>query len=285
MQPASSTTTEFAMISRNPSSDRAPLPINHALVIEDSPSAADQLARYFSELGVRSSIVMQGSQAIVQALELHPQVIVLDILLPDRSGWDVLQALKSDPRTAHIPIVIISVVDEKLQGQNMGAAAYMVKPISRKQFQAALYSVFPDKSTTAPHLSAPSRPATSTDAALILIAEDNEDNIGMLSEYLLNKGYRCIVARNGTEAIERARTAHPDVILMDVQMPVMDGLEATRHIRQTADLAHVPIIALTALAMPGDRERCLASGANDYLSKPVGLKHLNQLIESHLLHP
>jgi len=125
---------------------------------------------------------------------------------------------------------------------------------------------------------------------LILLAEDNEDNINTLLDYLQVKGYRVIVARNGHEAIERAREKRPDVILMDIQMPGMDGLEATRHIRADADastglstgLAAVPIIALTALAMPGDRERCLEAGANEYLSKPVSLRGLVKVIETQL---
>jgi len=116
---------------------------------------------------------------------------------------------------------------------------------------------------------------------LILIAEDNEDNISSISDYLLLKQYRVIIARHGAEAIERAKEERPDIILMDIQMPVMDGLEAIQHLRVDTDfdLKNVPIIALTALAMPGDKERCLAAGANEYLSKPVPLKKLVQMIE------
>jgi CheY-like chemotaxis protein len=94
-----------------------------------------------------------------------------------------------------------------------------------------------------------------------------------------------VVARNGTEAIARAREARPAIVLMDIQMPGMDGLEATRRIRTIDDLVDLPIIALTALAMPGDREHCLAAGANDYLSKPVSLRGLAALIETHLSIP
>jgi PAS domain S-box-containing protein len=118
---------------------------------------------------------------------------------------------------------------------------------------------------------------------LILLAEDNQHNIDMISNYLLlSKGYRVTVARNGREVLERAREERPDLILMDIQMPEMDGLEAIRRIRADADLADVPIIALTALAMSGDRERSLAAGANDYLSKPVRLKCLVEAIETQI---
>jgi CheY-like chemotaxis protein len=117
---------------------------------------------------------------------------------------------------------------------------------------------------------------------LILLAEDNEDSINTFSDYLLAKGYRVVVARDGAEAIARSREERPDLILMDIQMPGMDGLEATRRIRADADPATVPIIALTALAMPGDYERCLEAGANEYLSKPVSLKGLVRVIEVQL---
>jgi CheY-like chemotaxis protein len=114
---------------------------------------------------------------------------------------------------------------------------------------------------------------------LILLAEDNESSIRTVSDYLHAKNYRVVVARNGSEAIELARQERPEVILMDIQMPGMDGLEATRRIRDEAGLSKIPIIALTALAMRGDREKCLAAGANDYMSKPCSLKKLVEMIE------
>jgi signal transduction histidine kinase len=117
---------------------------------------------------------------------------------------------------------------------------------------------------------------------LILLAEDNEANIVTVSSYLKAKGYRLLVAKNGREAIALARDERPNLILMDIQMPKMDGLEAIQQIRHTADTVNVPIIALTALAMPGDRDRCLAVGANDYLSKPIRLQQLVATIQRHL---
>jgi PAS domain S-box-containing protein len=123
---------------------------------------------------------------------------------------------------------------------------------------------------------------TGQPAPLILLAEDNESNIKSVSDYLQTKGYRVTVARNGAEAIDRAKEERPDVVLMDIQMPSMDGLAATRFFRAEADFKMVPIIALTALAMPGDKEECLAAGANEYLSKPVSLKNLAKLIEKKL---
>ncbi|MEY2979359.1 MAG: response regulator [Prochlorotrichaceae cyanobacterium] len=115
--------------------------------------------------------------------------------------------------------------------------------------------------------------------AVILLVDDNESNLNTVSSYLTAKGYEIHVAKNGQEAIEKARSDSPDLILMDIQMPIMDGLEATQKIRQYPHLASTPIIALTALAMKEDKEKCLAAGANDYISKPVKLKQLAATIQ------
>ncbi|GIK39832.1 MAG: hypothetical protein BroJett011_36650 [Chloroflexota bacterium] len=116
----------------------------------------------------------------------------------------------------------------------------------------------------------------------ILLADDNEDNISLFQDYLQAVGYQVTVVRNGKEAVDRTQEEQPNLILMDIQMPVMDGLEATRRLRADAALAPIPIIAVTSLAMPGDRERCLEAGANDYLSKPVHLEKLVKTIKAQL---
>ena len=115
---------------------------------------------------------------------------------------------------------------------------------------------------------------------LILLAEDNEANISTISNYLKAKGYRILVANDGKNAISLAKQNDLDLILMDIQMPGMDGLQAIELIRQDSHLTDLPIIALTALAMVGDRERCLDAGANDYLSKPVKLSQLAHTIQN-----
>jgi CheY-like chemotaxis protein/anti-sigma regulatory factor (Ser/Thr protein kinase) len=129
--------------------------------------------------------------------------------------------------------------------------------------------------TTSPLL-----PAVSVrEKPIILLAEDNEISLDAFDAFLTSAGYTVVAARTGVEALARAAEANPTLILMDVQMPEMDGLEAIRRLRAEPRFSHTPIIALTALAMTGDRERCLAAGADDYLSKPVGLRELVVRIE------
>lgn len=120
----------------------------------------------------------------------------------------------------------------------------------------------------------PTRQDRSDTQPLILLAEDNQANVESYSNYLVSYGYRLVIAANGLEAVALALAHLPDLILMDIQMPELNGLEAIRQIRTHPPLHHTPIIALTALAMPGDQERCLSEGANEYLTKPVRLRYL-----------
>lgn len=116
------------------------------------------------------------------------------------------------------------------------------------------------------------------DGAQVLLVDDNENNLEIISFYLRAQGCRVRTARSGREALASAHAQHPDIILMDVLLPEMDGLETTRRLRAESRFAQTPIIALTALAMPGDRERCLDAGMDDYLSKPIGLKALHKAV-------
>jgi len=116
----------------------------------------------------------------------------------------------------------------------------------------------------------------------ILLVEDTDVIAELTTEYLLHKGYDVIIGRNGVEGLNLAKQHHPDLILMDVMMPIMDGFEAAQNIRKDSSLLNTPIIALTALAMAGDSERCLAAGMNDYLSKPIQMQDLALMIEKYL---
>jgi len=123
------------------------------------------------------------------------------------------------------------------------------------------------------------KPGDETNRRTILLVEDTEEVVMMIRDYLESVAYKVVTARNGMEAITQARQVRPDLILMDVQMPGIDGLEATQILRSEPEFKHTPIIALTALAMPNDRERCLAAGMDEYITKPVHLKTLIKTIE------
>ena len=119
----------------------------------------------------------------------------------------------------------------------------------------------------------------------LLLVEDNEDNRDMLSRRLVRKGYEVVIAVNGAEGVALAQAELPDLILMDMSLPVMDGWEATRQVKAGSMTAHIPVIALTAHAMSGDREKAVAAGCDDYDTKPVEMPRLLEKIEKWLAAP
>ena len=252
-----------------PSTTPTPLPARaKVLIIEDMPTAAAQVSRYLEELHLTPITCALGEQALALAQEDQPALIILDLMLPDLSGVEVLAQLKAHPLTQAIPVLITSVLDERSQGLTLGAFDYLVKPISREKLHRVMARLGPLPADV------PLFSQTPPPEPLVLLAEDNPANVATLSSYLSHRGFRLMVASNGQEALALCASHHPDLILMDVQMPILDGLSAIRQLRATPASATVPIIALTALAMAHDREDCLAAGANDYLTKPVRLKSL-----------
>ncbi len=177
---------------------------------------------------------------------------------------------------------MVSVVDDPALADELGAAAFLLKPISRTALVEKLQLVARGQPAAPAQPAPPAAPTVGQ--RRVLIAEDNQANIDVLQDYLRGKGYAVTVARNGGEALAAAVEEQADIILMDIQMPGMDGLEATRRLRAHAETRDVPIIALTALAMPGDRERCLEAGATDYLAKPLNLRSVLAVIEARLGH-
>ncbi|MCF4965975.1 PAS domain S-box protein [Nostoc sp. CMAA1605] len=255
-------------------------PNSPVLIIEDSMAAADQITRYLLEMSIKCLVYPMGEGALEEVIRIRPALVILDLQLPNVSGWDVLKQLKLHPQTKDIPVLIVSVVDERTQGITEGAFAYLVKPITRTQFQATLERLKCSTNDESGMNNVTAKSALSS--ALVLLVEDNQANINTMSGYLESRGYRLAIANDGQQAIAQVYAQRPDLIVMDIQMPEMDGLTAIRRIREDEQFVDLPIIALTALAMPGDRETCLAAGANEYLTKPVKLKQLVATIQKFL---
>lgn len=244
------------------------------LIIEDSRLDGERLSRFIEEMALEVAVVADTEEAFPVITSLQPDLIVLDLILPRESGWDFLRRLRAADGYHDIPVAVVSVVDEQILSKQLGAFVSLRKPVTRDQIRDLLLKV-PGK----PQLT----DAISNSAKVthkVLLAEDNEANIKMVGDYLRSKNLTVLLARNGEEAIELGANEKPSLILMDVQMPKLDGLAATRALRARG--LTLPIVALTALAMPGDRERCLEAGANDYLTKPVRLRDLLATIHRHL---
>jgi PAS domain S-box-containing protein len=240
-----------------------------ALVIEDVEIHQKQIIDYLTRLGLDCVPLRLGKGAVETAASYHPDVILLDIGLPDMPGEDVLTALKRDKRTAAIPIIIASVEEDPKRFKELGAAASLVKPFSIDNLKEELLKL---ASAGQELVFAAGSPGN----LRVMLADDNEVILDTLADFLRTRSFQVVTAKNGQQMLDMLAEARPDIILTDVQMPVMDGLTAIREIRKLADpaMANLPIVAITALAMPGDKEMCLKAGANEYISKPIKLDRL-----------
>jgi PAS domain S-box-containing protein len=248
---------------------------HYALIVEDEVMDAGHLARYCRALGVNPILHSTGKDTIERVKATRPNIIFLDIHLPDISGWDVLAQLKANPETQSIPVVITSVDDEKKKAFELNADGYLVKFFTISDLRTTLANLQNTQSTDETYSALSGEPI-----ATVIIVDDNEINIETVVDYLGAKNFNVISARSGVDFLARVPQLHPDIVLMDIQMPEMDGLEAIRRLRAMQDqrLASVPVVALTALAMPGDRELCIEAGADEYVTKPFRLKEINELI-------
>jgi len=249
--------------------------IKNALVVEDNILDAESTTHRLEKMGVATIVQPVIYGALEKAAALRPGAIILDLHLPDGSGLSLLKELKADARTQHIPVIICSVEERRKEAHDLGAAGYLVKPYSQESLQTELKNAaafaLPDDRVML---------ISSSEKRTVLIADDNELILETIGEFLQSIGFNVFFTRNGFELLERAPEVHPDIMLVDIQMPGMDGMEVVRRLRSHTDprVASAPIVAITALAMSGDREKILAAGANEYLSKPVSLKYLQERI-------
>ena len=219
-----------------------------------NPEGMGRLFQSFVQLDSRLSRQHEGTGlglALVRRLaELHGGSVTVESELGQGSRFTIALPYTSRKMMAQNPAD-----HELIVGDNALRAALVEAPI-----------------ITPPHEQSPA-------GVRVLIVEDNTINITTVGDYLHDRGYHVVIARTGREALDIVAESRPDVILMDIRMAEMDGLETTRHLRAMPDYQDTPIIALTALAMPGDRERCLTAGANEYLTKPVRLKGLVETMQ------
>ncbi|MCI0412628.1 response regulator [bacterium] len=227
-------------------------------IVDDDLDILRLFRMYLEEEGFRVITAETASNGLLLARKLHPDAILLDVLLPDQNGFLLLESLKSDSETAGIPVVILSIIKEKLKGLELGAAEYLVKPIGRTLLKATLNKV----------LLRPSQPKT------ILIVDDEEDTLNLLRERLTEEGFITIEAHNGKEAIEKAIQSNPDLILLDIMMPEITGWDVMEQLKQGEGTASIPVVVLSAVSTEADKQRGYRMGIKHYLTKPFEVKAL-----------
>ncbi len=216
------------------------------------------------------------------------QVVILDMQMPDMDGEETLKLIKDDPKTSPASVIILTSMGLRGDAKRLeasGASGYLLKPIRQSQLCEAIVTVANRKTggmdtPTQPLVTRHTLNENQRDKVRILLAEDNLINQKLTIIMLAKSGYKVDVVENGQQAVEAVLKGDYHLVLMDVQMPVLNGLEATQQIRQQEQPGkHIPIIAMTAHAMKGDQERCLNAGMDGYLSKPLNPKEVLAAIE------
>jgi CheY-like chemotaxis protein/HPt (histidine-containing phosphotransfer) domain-containing protein len=262
------------------------------LLVDDNATNRKIFAKMLDSFGCAVTAVASGTEvipALFRGLLTNApyKLVLLDMQMPYMDGEDTLRAIRREPLTQNIKVIVLTSMGKRSELNrlsDLGISSYLLKPVRQSQLLDNIEVVMGLRSWSSevsrPKVSLLKPVKTPGRKLRILVAEDNEINQKMAKAMLTRQGHEVDLAANGREAVEAHRCACYDLILMDVQMPDMDGFEASSRIReQEGAERHTPIIALTAYAMQGDRQRCLDAGMDDYLSKPLDPRKVFQMVE------
>ena len=222
--------------------DQRPKEGNTVLVVDDDPAARDLLKRFLNKEGFHVECAANGPEALAFVKHTRPTVITLDVMMPGMDGWAVLSRLKEDPTVANIPVIMLTIVDDKHFGHALGATEYLTKPVDREQLGAVLVKL---RQTSSPRR--------------VLVVDDDPDIREMLSRTLQRQGWVVSTAEDGRAALDSVAAAKPDLILLDLMMPRMDGFEFVTELRRLQEWRSIPIIVITAKTLTNE-DRLLLQG-------------------------
>ncbi len=225
-----------------------------ALIVEDSPQASALLRMYVESAGYQTAVAANGSDAIDMAKRLRPNVITLDLMLPVRDGWQVLKDLKRHPLCRHIPVIIVSIADEKNLGFSLGAVDYFVKPVNKDDLIQALDKV---------HLIRRSDERKPT----ILVIDDDKAATDLIQVILENEGYRVLKTYEGRAGVEVATRERPDLIILDLIMPETSGFNVAHQLKQIPATRNIPIIILTSMDVDEEMQEQLGEYVSGLMNK------------------
>jgi signal transduction histidine kinase/DNA-binding response OmpR family regulator len=256
-------------------------------IVDDNRTNRVILERYLNSWGTRERSFETGTEALKALSEAVDEddpfeVAIVDLMMPQMDGAGVAARIRADPKLKNMVVVLLTSAGRS-ERPVPGVDIELVKPVRPSQLFDVLQSLLssrPPQTKRRIHREGVGPPASRHRFARILVVEDNAANLKVAVKMIERLGYRADVAGNGSEALDILSRVRYDAVLMDCQMPEMDGYEATREIRRMElDGGRLPIIAMTAGAMAGDRERCLAAGMDDYISKPVKLHIVAAVLE------
>jgi signal transduction histidine kinase/DNA-binding response OmpR family regulator len=272
------------------------------LAVDDNATNLAIVRAYVEQWGCRCATASRGKEALAilrGAVEEQNafDLAILDLAMPEMDGVELAESIKKDPALRDIPLVMLTSLGERgdrARFEAMGFAGYLVKPIKPALLYDCVLTVFGEQAdgrteagphTVTRHMLAEdaTRARSERGKFRVLLAEDNRTNQRVALAMLAKLGFHSDAVANGQEALEALKTGSYDAVLMDCQMPEMDGYEATAAIRaMEGPIAHMPIVAMTAHAMKGDREKCLDAGMDDYIAKPVRPEELGAVLDRFL---
>ncbi len=240
---------------------------NPILIIDDDPNARELLSRTLKSDGYTVVTAKDGQEGLLHARQNRPSVITLDVQMPGMDGWSVLKTLKADPDLREIPVIMVSIVGDQQTGYALGAVESLSKPVDREVLLGIV-----------------SRYVASEKAGTALVVEDDDNNRALLARTLRNAGWQVMEAENGEQGLEQVAAALPDVILLDLMMPVMDGFDFVLELRNTEEWREIPIIVVTAKDLTEEDRFRLTGGVETIIQKGAFSKEkfLNEV--SHLVH-
>ena len=252
----------------------------HVLGVDDNTTNRVILSRMLSGFGCRVQMADNGQTAVdilKAAQEQHNpfKIVLLDLQMPEIDGEETARLIKSDPAIKDVKIIVLTSMGQRGDAARLlalGCSGYLLKPVKMQMLLEALVSVMGQSEEKPQLVTQHSISEKVRQDQRILLAEDNPVNQKLASLLMQKVGYSIDVAENGIIAVDRVKNGKYSIVLMDVQMPEMDGIDATKAIREwesKTGTGHIPIIAMTASAMKGDREMCLEAGMDDYVSKPL----------------
>jgi CheY-like chemotaxis protein/anti-sigma regulatory factor (Ser/Thr protein kinase) len=238
------------------------------LVVEDEPDIAELIRYHLEGNGYRVTTAARGEEALAMAQHEKPDLITLDIRLPDIDGFEVLQQLKSDEETANIPVVILSIVPDREDGFRLGAVDYVTKPVDEGRLLSAISAILHKED-------------------LILVVDDDRDTTRLVQEALGRAGFTVRAVSNGFEALAVARQEQPGLILLDLKMPGLDGYEILKHLKRDRATQEIPVVVVTGSFTDEEvkREKVLALGAAQFLTKPFAIDDFVEEIRRVLTSP
>ena len=218
------------------------------MVIDDDLTVRELLAKFLIREGFNVAVAASGGDGLKRARELMPAAIILDVKLPDLDGWTILGAFKEDPDLADIPVIMLTILDDRARGYALGAAEYLIKPVNRDRLRVVLERLCGPRGS-------------------VLVVDDDLTMRETLHRMIGKCGFQAVEAANGREAFDRIAEGVPDLILLDLLMPEMDGFEFITEFRRNPAWRHVPIIVLTAKDLSREDRQRLSGGVTRIVQK------------------